>query len=269
MKANFEQYKTELKDLIARGILLKSAMQNEQYPEAVEAHFTNELKLDYQKHKLSWPVFSTAYQPWYSQAMELIRLMLPVRLADFISYYQTPKGRKYVTQENYVIEDYLKGIVVSTGFEKKVVAGPADAIPQFQLQLDILNAVSSRFETSLFDLKRLLQAELFDAELESAVQLAKAQFFRAAGALCGVVLEKHLEQVRVARNLKASKKIMAISDYIALFKSNEIIGFPESRLLQSLAETKNEFLKNKKTEPTPTEIGDMISGVDKVIKTIF
>jgi hypothetical protein len=269
MKADFEVYKTELKKLIEKGVLLKSAMQNEQFPEMVEAHFVNELKLDYKKYAATWPVFSAAYQPWYSQAMELVRLALPSRLTDFISRYETPKGRKEVTQDNYVIEDYLKGIEVITGFEKKVVAGPADAIPQFQLQMDILAAVGTRFESSLFDLKRLLQAELFDAELETAVQLAKGQLFRAAGALCGVVLEKHLEQVRVSRNLKAPKKPMAVSDYITLFKSNEVIGFPEARLLQSLAETRNECLKNKKIEPTPTEIGDMISGVDKVIKTVF
>ncbi len=269
MNANFDTYKAKLKELIASGVLLKSAMQNEQYPELVEQHFTEVLKLDYKKHAATWPVFASAYQPWYSQALEMVRLFLPSRLNDFTSRYEAPKGRKEVTQENYVIEDYLKEITVSSGLDKKILAGPADAIPQFQLQMDILTAVSTRFETSLFDLKRSLQAELFDAELEAAVLLAKAQFFRSAGALCGVVLEKHLEQVRVSRDIKAPKKTMAITDYIQLFKSHEVIGFPEARLLQSPAETRNECLKNKKIEPTPSEIGDMISGVDKVIKTLF
>ena len=129
-----------------------------------------------------------------------------------------------------VIEDYLKGIAVTTGFEKKIIAGPADAIPQFQLQQGILNTIEQRLESSLFDLKRRLQAELFDRELETAVQLAKAQFFRAAGAICGVVLEKHLEKIRIFRNLKISKKASAITDYIELFKHHQVIGFQEARI---------------------------------------
>jgi hypothetical protein len=82
-------------------------------------------------------------------------------------------------------------------------------------------------------------------------------------------LEKHLEQVRSFHNLRLSKKTPAISDYIDLLKSNGIIGFPDARLIQSLAEIRTECLRNKKREPSPEEIGDMIYVADKVIMTIF
>lgn len=38
----------------------------------------------------------------------------------------------------------------------------------FRQQQAILNAVKQRFESSLFDIKQLVQADLFDSELDAA-----------------------------------------------------------------------------------------------------
>ena len=76
-----------------------------------------------------------------------------------------------------------------------------NAIPKCQQQLNILKAVQARFESSLFDIKQLVQADLFDDELAAAKMLNKNKFVRAAGAIAGVVLEKHLDQVLKNHNL--------------------------------------------------------------------
>ena len=44
----------------------------------------------------------------------------------------------------------------------------------------------------MFDIRQLVQADLFDSELDAADELGKKKFTRAAGALAGVVLERHL-----------------------------------------------------------------------------
>jgi len=59
----------------------------------------------------------------------------------------------------------------------------------------MVKSIRKRFDSTLFDIRQLAQADMFDSELESAAELAKKRFHRAAGAVAGVVLEKHLKQV--------------------------------------------------------------------------
>ena len=49
--------------------------------------------------------------------------------------------------------------------------GRTPQIPQFDQQLAILGAVRARFESSLFDIRQLVQADLFDSELDAAGEL--------------------------------------------------------------------------------------------------
>ena len=75
-----------------------------------------------------------------------------------------------------------------------IVDGKA-AILVFAQQLNIVKAAKATLESSLIELASILQADLFDSEIDSARALAKSGFLRAAGAICGVVIEKHLKQV--------------------------------------------------------------------------
>jgi hypothetical protein len=269
MEKKFDQFKADLKVLTDNGIYLWNAIRNEQIPEVIEDHFKNVLKIDYEKFAKSLPVFKTAYQPWYSQALAMIKLLMPERLTDFSRLYEVPKGRKSITKENYVIEDYLNNVEVTGGFENKIIAGPIDALPQFELQLNILKSVSARFETTLFDIRQHIQAELLDAELDAAELLLKNKHFRSAGIICGVVLQTHLSQVLANQGLKPLKKTAKIADYNEALKKAAVYDFPTYRLIVTLADLHQLCLKEKKREPSQDEIEDLIAGTDKVIKTIF
>ena len=264
-----EQIKNELKKLTAQGVSLFNAMQAEQHPDRMKAHFEQVLKRDYTAFVNSLPSFNHAYQSWYSSAQAVIKKLLPGRLADFISLYEQPKGRKEIRQDNYVIEDYLKDITVTAGFDKKVVAGPADAIPVFQQQMNILNTVLERLDSSLFDMERLLQADLLDRELQMARQLAKDKFLRSAGAICGVILEKHFWQLCQVHQIKPAKKNMLIKDFNELFKKQEVYGFETARFVEYLGDLWTLCCKNKKEMPTGEEASELIDGTEKVIKTVF
>jgi hypothetical protein len=134
--------------------------------------------------------------------------------------------------------------------------------------MSILNAVNERFDTSLFDMNRLLQSELLDAELQAARDLAKNKFLRSAGAICGVILIKHFEQVRNYHQLKI-KKNSTINDYNELFKTQSIYSFAAYRQVQYLYEIWFLCCRNKKDMPTTEEVQSLIEGVEKVIKTVF
>ncbi|MBE9663156.1 hypothetical protein IRJ16_14800 [Mucilaginibacter myungsuensis] len=233
----------------------------------MEEHFTQVLKKNYQEFKKGLPVFSASYQTWYSEALPLIKILLPLRYNDFIRLYEKPKVRKEITKENYVIEDYLSDTVVTTGFDKKVVAGPDAAIPAFEQQFHIVGAILNTLESSLLDIRREIQAELLDAELEKAALLAKGKLYRPAGIVAGIVLEKHLEHVCERRQLKISRK--TIADMNEALKKYEVIGFPEYRHIGLLAELYQLCVQNKKREPEQNEVADLINGADKMIKTIF
>ena len=195
MMSNLDRYKKDLESLIATVQQLEISIQAECYPERVKSQVKKKFGAEAEEVIAALPPFATTYQRWYSEAKALIRQLLPDRLADFVRYYEKPKTRKAITFESYRIEDFLQGLSVTRGWEKKKVVGPEAAIPHFRQQLAILDSVQARFESSLFDIKQLVMADLFDSELDAAKELAKKKFHRAAGAVAGVVLEKHLAQV--------------------------------------------------------------------------
>ena len=78
---------------------------------------------------------------------------------------------------------------------------------RFNTQLKILESVRTRFDTSLFDIAQLVRADLFDSELDAARELAKNGFLRGAGAIAGVILERHLAQVCANLACPSARKI--------------------------------------------------------------
>jgi len=190
-------------------------------------------------------------------------------LSDFVRYYEKPKSRKEITFENYTVEDYLEGLSVTRGYEKEKVVGPDAAVPKFRQQRAIVESVKARFESSLFDIRQLAQADLFDSELDAAQELAKKKFSRAAGALAGVTLERHLAQVCENHAIKVAKKDPTISDLNDALKASDTIDTPQWRSIQHLADLRNLCDHNKKTEPTEEHVDDLLAGVRKITKTLF
>lgn len=268
MISNLEKYKKDLDELIKEGELLYWAIFFEQYPEKKQK-FKKRLKGKFTSFEKNLPDFSEKYQLWYSEALVIIKFFLPDRLNDFIKLYEKPKGRKEIKYGNYVIEDYLQGLTVTRGWEKEKVVSPEAAIPQFQQQLNILKSVKRKFESSLFDIKQLVQADLFDSELDAARELNKKGFTRGAGAIAGVVLEGHLAQLCENHKIKVRKKNPTINDFNQLLKDNNVIEMKDWRFIQHLADLRNLCDHKKKKEPTKEDIKELINGVEKIAKTIF
>lgn len=217
----------------------------------------------------SLPDFSYGYQAWYSEALAVIRQILPDRLADFRTHYERPKtARKDVTSINYVIEDFIQGLRITRGYEN-VIVDPSAVIPRFQAQVAILKSCQARFKSSLFDIRQLVQADLFDSELEAARALLKNGFNRASGAMAGVVLEHHLQQVLANHSIQSAKKNPTLGDLSQALKDGDVIDTPSWRKLQHLGDLRNKCDHKKAADPTNDEVEDLISGVDRTIKTLF
>ena len=268
MVSNLDRYNDDLKNLVSKGSLLFNSMQYVAFPKDFRKMLEKHFKPEEVKGVIDMlPNFQQEYQTWYSEALSVLKIVLPDRVSDFVRLYEKPKNRKSVEYGNYVIEDYLQNLSVTRGVDR--IVGPEAAIHQFEQQLNILKAARSRFGSSLFEIKQLLQADLFDAELHSARELRDKGFLRPAGTLSGVVLEKHLSQVCNSHNLRISKKEPSINDYNQLLKDNNIIDIKEWRYIQYLADSRNLCSHNKEKEPEPNEVDELVEGVEKVIKRVY
>ena len=271
MITNLEKYKKDLTELIANGDILALALEAQHHAEdfrnAIEGAFPG--VDDVAKCIAKLPSFENDYQAWYSESLVLLKQLLPDRVSDFTKSYEKPKARrKDITYENYVIEDALQGLRITRGNGELIVDASA-AIPRFKQQLNIIKAINKRFESSLFDIRQLVQADLFDSELEAAKELNTKGFLRGAGAIAGVVLEKHLLQVCDNHGVKITKKNPSISDYNGKLKEAGTYETSSWRKIQHLGDLRNLCDHNKKNEPKTEDVDDLIEGVDRIIKTIF
>lgn len=269
MSTNLDRFKADVNRLIEAGHRLQLAIRYECSPERVEEVFQEQLGEKTATFIKELPEFKSKYQAWYSEALALLRQLLPDRVVDFVRHYDAPKGRKSITYESYRIEDYLQGVNVTTGIYKEKVVGPDAAIPHFEQQLAIVQAAQARFESSLFEIRQLVQADLLDSELEAAEELARHKFDRAAGAVAGVVLEKHLAQVCDDHKLTIGRKHPTISDFNESLKAAGVIDVPQWRFIQHLADIRNLCDHGRKPDPTREQVSDLLAGARKVTKTIF
>lgn len=272
MSERTQKFSDALKRLFDDGDQLFMAIQYECHPEDFREKLSEALKHDeekVEKYLNDLPSFRESYQKWYSEAQAVIKQVLPDRLQDFISYYEYPRVRKDITFQNYMIKDYLQGLRITRGGGYDVIVDGSAAIPEFSQQLNLVKAAKDTLDSILLDLKAILQADLFDTEIETAGALAEAGYLRAAGAICGVVIEKHLDHVRNTHNIKIAKKNPGISDLAQPLRSSNVITLAQERFIQSLADTRNICSHAKGREPSKEEILELVEGTSKVLKTIF
>jgi hypothetical protein len=214
------------------------------------------------------PNFRADYQSWYSEATACIAQLLPGRLDDFVAYYRPQKTRKEITNASYTIIDYLQGIGVTYGPQKTKIVGPDAAIPIFEQQVNIVKALGRRLESSLFDIRTLVQADLFENELEAAEHLNKRGFQRGAGAIAGVVMEGHLRSVSSLHKLAVPKNA-TLGKLNDTLKDGSIVDIPVWRFNQHLIDLRNLCDHKLAREPSAEDVQELIAGVRKITKTIF
>ena len=141
----------------------------------------------------------------------------------------------------------------------------------FQQQLAIVKAAARRLNSSLHEIKQLVQADLFDSELDAAKELMNSGFLPAAGMMAAVVMEKHLAQVCEKHGIEfeKEKRKLTINDFNNHLKDNSVIDTPEWRRNQYLGDLRNSCAHyNEGKEVTKEEIEELIKGVERAIRMI-
>jgi hypothetical protein len=112
------------------------------------------------QRKFSLLRFAAKYQQWYSAALPLVHQLLPDRYEEFQQCYRNEK-RKQLTWSTYTISDYLRNNTPMAISNPETIA-----YMQLTTQLDIVDSAEQRLDSRLADIKGVLQAELFDDELQ-------------------------------------------------------------------------------------------------------
>jgi hypothetical protein len=265
MTANLTKYKTDLETLLSLGKKMRADLHGR--------HLRESAKLSAEKKKLYEELhgtFEREYQKWYTQACAVVRQLVPDRLSELQELYKGDGKRKATTSQTYNIQDWLNGTRAGKQYSgEKYYDDFAIVLMRFETQHAIVEAVATRFESSLYDIRQLLQADLFDSEIEAARELLKSGFLRAAGAVAGVVLEKHLAQVCANHAIVTRKQHPTISDFNDLLKNGSVLDVPAWRNIQRLGDLRNLCDHNKHRDPTREEIQELIDGVEKLTKTLF
>ena len=192
-----------------------------------------------------------SYQGWYTRSLPIVRQLLPDRVDDFILLYEG-------TQREPAIRYKLMG------------GGYSDRVPveKLQMQVGILASAADRLEDRLSNLRGLLQADLFDSEIDAARHLRENGHLRAGGAVAGVVLEAHLKEIADKHQVRVPVKNPTLADYNQALKDADIFDIPAWRGIQHLGDIRNVCDHKKDREPTSDEVDELISGTDRVAKTL-
>ncbi len=210
--------------------------------------------------------FREGYEEWYSEACHVVRDVMPLRFEDFQHYYYREKGdsiQKLLGEASIPMNSPLQDLMDMAPKQHDKL------LSLYTSQLGILRATMTAINGRLFEIAEMVQADLFDNELDAATHLAENGYLRAAGAVAGVVLETHLKSVAIKYKITIAKKNPTINVYNVELKKNSVIDQAQSRHIEMLGDLRNKCDHAHREDPTTEEIKDLISGVDKVIKSIY
>jgi hypothetical protein len=212
--------------------------------------------------------FGMLYQSWYSRALKLVTLLGQDRYDEFCSYYLIDTRRDRIYPENYSIQDYIKAIGPIDSKNKPEFDVKEITAIRVSIQSNILRSLSSRIDNILSDIEGHMFAEIQDEELKEAQKLATISL-RAAGAIAGVVLERHLQRAANNHNIVIKKRNPTISDLNDPLKNEGVYDTPLWRKIQLMADIRNICSHNKQREPKREEVEELIEGANSIVKTVF
>jgi hypothetical protein len=205
------------------------------------------------------------YQVWYTQTLRLVGRVLSERRREFEGFYRSDQDDRDQSATISAILGSLSG-PRATGEKREALAGLFDPGLEQATFLHLLGmqlAILASASPPLLPEERRPERELRVARL----LLAKGHR-RAAGAVAGVVLERHLRKVALRHDLALSE-----SDSSSLPRLNRSLrkaGVCDSarlRQIARLAELCDSCIRSKK-RISPKVVSELLSGVEETLLSL-
>jgi hypothetical protein len=207
------------------------------------------------------------YQRWYSEAIPVVKQLLPHRFVEFKGLYEDGSTEEVA---NLSIRQFLLGQHL-TGYAMNPLAGVFVPNPRgyifrrLRAQVQIVESCRLHFDSGFMNLENVVRADLFESELDASRELLRLGFLRPAGVVPGVILEKHLKQVCDFHQIEVKPEPSLSDLYDALYKEN-VITKVEHKTLERLAIIRNYCDHLKEREPTKEEVDDLLDSVENYVK---
>ena len=132
--------------------------------------------------------FERKYQRWYTEACAAVGQLIPGRQPNSSSSTWATGSesdrRRHLQHSGLAHRPRSPAAAGEDIFDDRLAVSL-----RLKTQLEILKSAEARFQSSLFEMRQLVRADLFDSELDACRELAAHGFLRAAGAIAGVILE--------------------------------------------------------------------------------
>lgn len=160
-------------------------------------------------------------------------------------------GKESIYLKNFCDVDNLKYITGET-------------YPKFIKQYALLSAFKDDYEQGyLISLKTLIEADIFDTELEQAKELLSSKYKLAAAVIAGIVLETALRSLCDKSNIPHGKLTKMNDD---LTKAGIYNKF-QQKSITALADIRNSAAHGKDSEFTHENVENMIRDIESFLLT--
>ena len=224
-----------------------------------------ELSTHLQSEALDPRCVNERYQVWYTQALRMVARVLPERRREFEGYYRDDHDGRHESATICAILGSLRG-PRATGEKRDALAGLFDPGLEQATFLHLLGMQVAILASAVPTL--LPQVRLPDRELQAARSLLSAGHRRAAGALAGVVLERHLSRVAQRHDLSLSEResaSLALLD--RALREAGVYGAARSRQIERLAKLRDACLGPKK-KVSPQLVSKLLSGAEETLQHV-
>lgn len=139
-------------------------------------------------------------------------------------------------------------------------------LSKFKSQKAILLAAKEDFEGGyLSSYKSIVQAEVFDSELEQASELLNSGYFSAAAVIAGVVLETSLRELCDREKIPHGKLDKMNADLVKAGVLNKIV----QKQITAYAGIRNSAAHGKNEEFSKTDVVQMIQGIEHILAIVL
>jgi hypothetical protein len=192
--------------------------------------------------------FIRSYHEWYAASLALIEANMPSRLSEFNLLHYGETGGKTEGVHHLLTRGWID-FEAQTEIARRII------------QMDAIVASLPKYlEGRLFDLELEVAYLYVNDQLDEAEGLLKAKFTRAAGAIAGVLLERHLRLLcdKHRPPIKYPPKRATIALLNDRLRDNSVYDVAQWRKVQWMGDVRNKC-SHAGIEPEATEVADLIA----------